>query len=69
MTHQDLFNRIKLQGEPNFQHSLDNDADFMACLSVLGKILNKLAELEKEESGKDIEKPSLQKSKTLDGQK
>lgn len=49
MNHQELFERIKLQGEPNFSHSLDLDAEFLACLKILGERLNKLAAFEKAE--------------------
>lgn len=49
MTQQELFERIKLQGEPSFQHSLDNDAEFLACLKILAERLNTLAEFEKGE--------------------
>ena len=52
MTHQELFERIKLQGEPNFSHTLDLDAEFLACLKILGERLNKLSQLEKEEKEK-----------------
>jgi hypothetical protein len=48
MTHQELFERIKMQGEPNLSHTLDLDAEFLACLKLLGERLNKLAEFEKE---------------------
>ena len=52
MTHQELFERIKLQGEPNFSRTLDLDAEFLACLKILGERLNKLSQLEKEEKEK-----------------
>jgi hypothetical protein len=53
---QELFERIKLQGEPNFSHTLDNSVEFSNCLTELGNQLNKLAgyeEAEKEKTEQD----------------